>query len=166
MAVDLQNLSVDLTATKEGLLFDTNSVMLLGAFLNEIAAYRTRRTWVNVLNTYFLLEKDRDYSISIITPKDENHFLLNCSFTSACGRYAFWRLINHQAPEAQEKLSVTDLTVPVLPKKSHAHHQFLVSSHFQQTFCLPPNASAAEASLKRCLSLSRAVAKQLKKFLE
>ena len=32
---------------------------------------------------------------------EEGVFTLQCEFVSACGRYAFWRLTNNQAPEAQ-----------------------------------------------------------------
>ncbi|MCB0360906.1 MAG: hypothetical protein KDD44_14760, partial [Bdellovibrionales bacterium] len=37
-----------------------------------------------------------------------------CFFISACGRYAFWRLINDQAPEAEDKLRATN---PVAPER-------------------------------------------------
>ena len=41
----------------------------------------------------------------IFDNSESKYFVLNCYFTSACGRYAFWRLINNQAPEAESKLS-------------------------------------------------------------
>ena len=82
--------------------YDADNICLLGSFSDEISAYRTRREWMKILADYFLLEKDRDYSLDVEI--DETDFRIKCNFSSACGRYAFWRLINHQAPEAERLL--------------------------------------------------------------
>jgi hypothetical protein len=84
--------------------FDAEAITLDGHFKDELSAYRTRKEWEYTLHEYFLLEKDRDYSMEVTSaPEIENHNL-RCVFTSACGRYAFWRLINDQAPEAKFQL--------------------------------------------------------------
>jgi len=82
--------------------YNTDDVSIISKFSDEMAAYRCRRTWTEIFGNHFLLENDRDFKLSI-SSSGEN-FSLNCEFNSACGRYAFWRLINHQAPEAERKL--------------------------------------------------------------
>lgn len=101
----------DLTVTKgeQGLIFDAEGVTLVGRFGDELSAYRARKQWRDVLKTYFLLEEQRDYEMSVMSSPENRYNLLSCFFTSACGRYAFWRLINDQAPEAEEKLSQANL---------------------------------------------------------
>lgn len=89
----------------DGLLFDAEGITLISRFSDELSAYRARRQWVDILGSYFLLEKGRDFEMSVLANPESEYFVLNCFFTSACGRYAFWRLINEQAPEAESKLS-------------------------------------------------------------
>ena len=89
----------------DGLLFDAEGITLISRFTDELSAYRARRQWVDILGSYFLLEKARDFEMSVLCNPENDYFVLNCFFTSACGRYAFWRLINEQAPEAESKLS-------------------------------------------------------------
>jgi len=87
------------------LIYDTDAISLIGRFTDELSAYRSRRNWIEVLSNHFLLESERDFELKIIASDTSGSFLLSCSFISACGRYAFWRLINHQAPEAEEKMA-------------------------------------------------------------
>ena len=61
--------------------------------------------WQAILASHFLLEPDRDYELRTHCSLDDEQFVLSCSFLSACGRYAFWRLVNRQAPEAEQKLN-------------------------------------------------------------
>jgi len=105
MALDFDSTSTDLSKMKSGLLFDAEGVTLISRCSDELAAYRIRRQWSEVLANYFLLEQERDYEMSILSLPENNYHVLNCFFISACGRYAFWRLINDQAPEAELKLS-------------------------------------------------------------
>lgn len=105
MALDFNSSSLEPCSRDQNVVFDAESVALLGKFNDELSAYRTRKKWVDVLSSYFLLERDRDYELEIKFLDEEEHFILSCTFISACGRYAFWRLINHQAPEAEQKLS-------------------------------------------------------------
>lgn len=89
---------------EESLVFDPNTVTLTGNFKDELSLFRAKRSWIDVLTSSFLLEEKRDYEISLKTDLKTKTFHIDCSFLSACGRYSFWRLINHQAPEAEEKL--------------------------------------------------------------
>jgi hypothetical protein len=107
MATDLKNTSLDISRYKQGLIYDADAVTLLGKYSDELSAHRSKRSWIELLNSYFLLEPDRDYDIFVEAILEEEHFVLSCFFTSACGRYAFWRLVNQQAPEAEAQLGLT-----------------------------------------------------------
>lgn len=100
----IDQLGFDLDRAKPGLLYDADHVTLVGKFTDELSTYRARKLWTEVLNNYFLLEPDRDFELKPYCSIDDNRFALSCTFCSACGRYAFWRLINRQAPEAEQKL--------------------------------------------------------------
>lgn len=103
-SVQSREISPEINKFKPGLIYDADGIALLGKYTDELSAHRAKKHWVDVLNSYFLLEKDRDYELWVTTSLQESYFVLNCSFISACGRYTFWRLINHQAPEAERKL--------------------------------------------------------------
>lgn len=105
MPVDLYGVNTETVKSRRGLIFDADGVNLTGQFNDEIGVYRARKLWVQTLNNYFLLERERDYDMEIVANSEQGNWKLNCTFNSACGRYAFWRLINHQAPEAELRLS-------------------------------------------------------------
>ena len=87
------------------LTYDTDEISIAAIFDDEMSAYRGRRAWADILSAHFLLENKRDFALAIDKSPDlEKQFRLRCEFDSACGRYAFWRLINHQATEAEDKL--------------------------------------------------------------
>lgn len=89
--------------------YDTEKVLLIGTFFDELSAYRARRVWLNTLAQYFTLEDKRDYDLSLSRSdqeRDKIAYVVTCSFHSACGRYAFWRLINGQSPEAERTLGL------------------------------------------------------------
>lgn len=93
--------------TAHGLTFDSGAALLIATYDNEISAYRAKREWKAVLNAYFLLDAERDYEMWVTPVEEENRsFLLTCMFQSACGRYAFWRVINDQSPEAENKMAL------------------------------------------------------------
>lgn len=89
---------------KPGLIFDADTVTLIGKFTDEFSAHRGKKQWMEVLAHYFLLERKRDYETEVGQIEGTEFFFLRCTFESACGRYAFWRLVNHQAQEAEQKL--------------------------------------------------------------
>jgi hypothetical protein len=84
-----------------GVCFDPDSVTLQGSYSDEISAYRAKKLWAETLEMNFLLDEKHDFALSVSSNLDANQFLLNCKFLTACGRYAFWRITNNQAPEAQ-----------------------------------------------------------------
>lgn len=96
--------SVDLRKLRPSVVFDAESVALLGKFGDQLAAYRARKRWIEILHNHFLLERERDYELTIASSSETGSYVVSCSFTSACGRYSFWRLINHQAPDAEQKI--------------------------------------------------------------
>jgi len=105
MNIDLANeqlveLSEEFTNPVE-VLFDSDNVSLEGRYGDELSLFRARKVWIKVLETNFLLEKGDDFNFIINSRLEDGRFLLKCSFKTACGRYAFWRLINSQAPESQ-----------------------------------------------------------------
>jgi hypothetical protein len=96
----------------EGVCFDPTNATLCGFYADEISAHRAKRLWGNTLELHFLLDTNIDFDVkvkrTISDPSEDSDntdgtlkFQLTCSFKTACARYAFWRLTNHQAPEAQ-----------------------------------------------------------------
>ena len=104
MSVETEAISNGFADCRPGLIYDADSVTLVGKFGDELSAYRAKRKWLEILSAYFLLEPERDYDVWVTANIDTSSYLLGCTFVSACGRYAFWRLINHQAPEAETRL--------------------------------------------------------------
>lgn len=107
MSVETNNELLQYTKYKEGLIYDAESVILAGKYTDEMSAHRAKKTWIDVLGSYFLLESERDYELWVTTDLTEEYFVIHCCFISACGRYAFWRLVNQQAPEAEAKLGAS-----------------------------------------------------------
>lgn len=95
----------------EGVSFDPDNVTLHGAYSDEISAYRAKKLWIETLENCFLLERDHDFTVRVRSGLDDGHFLLICEFNTACARYAFWRLTNNQAPEAQYIIETAHIPV-------------------------------------------------------
>jgi len=107
MDLDVGSQSTITGETAHGLTFDSGSALIIATYNNEISAYRAKREWQSILNTYFLLDAERDYEMWVTAVEESEHtFLLTCMFSSACGRYAFWRVINDQSPEAEDKMAL------------------------------------------------------------
>lgn len=87
--------------------FDPDLIMLEGRYSDELSAHRARRGWVKVFEASFLLEPEHDFTMTVSLMTDEEGFALRCSFVSACGRYAFWRLTHGQAQDAQYLLETS-----------------------------------------------------------
>lgn len=86
------------------LIFDEEMLTLKASYISEIAAHRALKNWVKILGKAFVLERDYDYML-----KRQNGEL-TCSFLTASGRYAKWRLCNNNAPEHHYLLSVAHLS--------------------------------------------------------
>ncbi len=92
------------TAVQPDVCYDPERITLEGRYSDELSAYRAKRNWQETFETYFLLEDGEDFELEVKRDKGEHDILLTCCFFSACGRYAFWRLTNEQAPEAQYRI--------------------------------------------------------------
>lgn len=106
----------------EGVCFDPDSTTLIGLYRDELAAHRARKQWINTLSKSFLLDRERDFDCEIIPELDRLRFVLRCVFTSACGRYAFWRVTNDQAPEAQYEIETAHI-----PNSVSRHSDFVAA---------------------------------------
>jgi hypothetical protein len=89
----------DFNSTSSGVCFDPDNVTLDGVYIDELSAYRAKKCWIEALENHFLLEPEHDFFLQIEAINGEQR--LRCEFVTACARYAFWRLTNNQAPEAQ-----------------------------------------------------------------
>ena len=87
----------------EGVKFDPDRVTLEGYYADELSPFRAKRIWTEILETNFLLDSGHDFSMHVEqkSDSDQNAYVLVCKFLTACARYAFWRITNNQAPEAQ-----------------------------------------------------------------
>jgi hypothetical protein len=105
MTLDIQaNHPIELThefIEPPGVSFCPEEVRLQGTYYDQLSAYRARRGWLEALERCFLLESGVDYEITIRSDHESRLYVMSCHFKSACARYAFWRLTNEQAPEAQ-----------------------------------------------------------------
>lgn len=96
-----------------GLWYDPDRLIIEGVYCDEVTAYRARRRWIEALKMHFLLEEGLDFAMRVKLLRGERHFKVQCSFVSACGRYAFWRLTHHQALEVQCVLETAHLPRPL-----------------------------------------------------
>lgn len=80
--------------------FNSERLCLEGIYADELSAYRAKRAWRDTLTSLFLLEQHDDFEL-LVDQTPDALFRVECQFLTACARYAFWRLTNQQAPEAQ-----------------------------------------------------------------
>jgi len=95
----------------DGVCFDPDNVSLRGCYSDELSAHRAKRLWVETLENCFLLEEGHDFSVRVRASLEKAQFVLVCEFGTACARYAFWRLTNNQAPEAQYVIETAHIPV-------------------------------------------------------
>lgn len=93
-----------------GLTYNPDQVTIEGLYSDELSQYRAKKTWCTILETDFLLIPDADFQFQLKHNQESNQYGIACSFTSACGRYAFWRLINEQVPEVQFLLETAHIS--------------------------------------------------------
>lgn len=99
-----------------GLWYDSDRLMLEGIYLDEVTAYRARKGWIEAFEVNFLLEDRVDFRVRVGRQEGGSRFCVLCEFLTACGRYAFWRLTHHQAPEVQFVLETAHLPAFSLPE--------------------------------------------------
>ena len=90
--------------------FDVEAIAIEARYGDELSAHRAKRVWAETLESHFLLDESADYLVGV-SPHEEEElcFVLRCHFSSACARYAFWRITNNQAPEAQYVLETAHI---------------------------------------------------------
>lgn len=81
--------------------FDPETNALAGVYTDELSVHRAKRGWREVLEEHFILEFGHDFTLEIVEDPNTRRYLMRCEFVSACGKSAFWRITNHQAPETQ-----------------------------------------------------------------
>ncbi len=93
--------------------FDLESVSIVGTYSDELSAHRAKKVWIEALESHFLLDDKSDYLIGHqrVETEEEITFVLKCHFISACARYAFWRITNNQAPEAEFTIETAHLPI-------------------------------------------------------
>jgi hypothetical protein len=137
-----------------GVCFDPQEIALEGIYLDELSAYRARRLWTSVLEETFLLEVEHDFRLSVAGAADKERFLLRCEFSTACGRYAFWRLTHNQAPEAQYLIETAHI-----PQTESRHKDFLEAPDLRaveyRPSILEPGHSPRRSDIPRRLSWLR-----------
>jgi hypothetical protein len=84
-----------------GVRFDADRMVLVGSYSDELSTARAKRVWKYALTEHFFLDKGSDYRLTSIPNPEKDLFVLECEFLTSAGRYALWRLINNQYPEAQ-----------------------------------------------------------------
>lgn len=97
-----------------GLWYDPERLMIEGVYQDELTAYRARRRWIEAMEKNFLLDDSVDFRLKVRCSRGGRNFRVRCDFLTACGRYAFWRITHHQAPEVQFLLETAHLahTIP------------------------------------------------------
>lgn len=108
--------------------FDPENVTLKGNYRDELSAYRAKQIWNEALESHFLLDFGQDFALTVTSHSEEGRFELSCDFKSACARYAFWRLTNHQAPEVQYVIETAHI-----PNCELRHEEFLTAPDLRST---------------------------------
>lgn len=89
--------------------YDSDRILIEGVYCDEVTAYRARKRWMETLRSHFLLDDGLDFRLKVRRLRGQQYVRVQCSFLTACGRYAFWRLTHHQALEVQYLLESAHL---------------------------------------------------------
>jgi hypothetical protein len=88
-------------SVSDGITFDPDTIVIQALYGDELSAYRAKKLWSDTLNNFFMLSAEDDFTCSIMHLPEQERYYLVCTFLTSNGRYAFWRITNYQAPEAQ-----------------------------------------------------------------
>ena len=119
----------DEVPSSEGVSFDPEGVTLEGKYTDELSAFRARRGWTETLETNSLLDPSYDVVMKVAQAAEKTQFVLRCEFVSACARYAFWRLTNNQAPEAQYQIETAHI-----PDCESRHEEFIAAPDMRSVY--------------------------------
>lgn len=81
--------------------YNKNAYEIVGEYSNELLLFRAKKFWKAALLDTFLLEYATDFKLKVKRNSKNSIYHLICTFHSACGRYAFWRINNDQNPEVR-----------------------------------------------------------------
>jgi hypothetical protein len=147
-----------------GLWYDAEKLILEGIYLDEVSAYRARRSWIRTFEMNFLLEEIHDFKVKVVFDREEGRYHVQCTFMSACGRYAFWRLTHHQAPEVQFTLETAHLP--------HVTSARFIESELEppSDVCVPPAVmidvdEAAEERVGLFVEAARFLRRKVRKYV-
>lgn len=90
--------------------YSSEKYIIMGEYSNELLLFRAKKFWALVLQDTFLLENITDFKFQVKKNSKLNIYNLICTFKSACGRYAFWRISNDQNPEVKYIIETAHLT--------------------------------------------------------
>lgn len=93
----------ELLSERAELKYIQEDLIVTAEYVDELSAHRAGNIWKDILLRVYLLEVDSDYRMKV--QNVEKLFVLECTFTSSCGQYAFWRLSHNQASHIEEELS-------------------------------------------------------------
>lgn len=102
--------------------FDVENISLEGNYFDELSAFRAKREWKETLEYFFLLDEGHDFTLKNSGKISDGAFILTCHFSTACGRYAFWKLTNNQSPEAQYSIETAHI-----PQSESLHYKILMA---------------------------------------
>ena len=96
-----------------GICYDPENIVIYGWYPDELSAFRAKKVWRLTLEENFLLEEEHDFTQKVLTNGELLRYGVECSFKTACARYAFWRITNNQAPEAQYMLETAHIPASI-----------------------------------------------------
>jgi hypothetical protein len=144
-------LAVTQLPTIQGVCFDPEGLALHGVYGDEISLHRAKVRWSESLKANFLLEETKDFEFERQVDITQPRFILQCRFLTACGRYAFWRLTNEQAPEAQYEIETAHIPVSIAKREEFLHAPDLRSVHDDPRLTGLEDALALNRSFKEWL---------------
>lgn len=136
MALNTWELEKEANLADVEVLFDMDTLTLVGRYKDELSAYRAKKAWLKTLQDCFLLDSDSDISLKISKLEEPGQFVLSCEFMSSCARYAFWRLTNNHVPEAAYLLEVAHIPCSKNQNYSSAPDMRAVIEHEMAKFDL------------------------------
>lgn len=141
-AINNQNIHTQELPYFDGVCFDPDANSIYGNYNDEISAYRARKAWVETLKFNFNLEDNFDFLLTV-NESDQETFVLSCKFVSATSRYAFWKITNHQAPEAQYVIETAH--IPICDER---YEEILTAPDLRSIYDLPLTTSANKELVK------------------
>lgn len=133
--------------------------LITGHYSHELSLYRAKKLWEQVLEEYFLLDRNTDFLLQTKINHEKGEFSLWCFFTSACGRYACWRVSHQHAPEALALIEIAHI-----PRSPSKDFERLFAPNAQISHSEPP--PSVEIGLKAGMGIMDTVKNLLSKIVK